>query len=108
MPSPLNLVLLGIGSNVEPEKHLRLGVAALTELDAHRVISPVYESAAIGFDGDDFLNAVVMLRTCYSVKQLQAWITDIERTCGRVEGEPRFSPKRLDIDLLLFNEEKMK
>ncbi len=101
----LNRVLLGVGSNVEPEKHLRLGFKALVELDADLIISPVYQSAALGFEGDDFLNAVVMLHTQLSVLQLQQWIAKIEKQCGRIDGEPRFSPKCLDIDLLLFNQE---
>ena len=51
---PMNKVLLGLGSNVEPQKHMQRGLQAIAELDADYVVSPVYQSPAVGFDGDDF------------------------------------------------------
>ena len=50
---------LSLGSNLEPERHLR---DALTELRARYggiVVSPAYRTRAVGFDGPDFLNLAV-------------------------------------------------
>ena len=56
-------IYLGIGSNVEPEKHLRLGIRELGERFGVLELSNVYRSKAVGFEGDDFLNLVVGLES---------------------------------------------
>ena len=95
-------IVLGLGSNVEREYHLRAGVEALKALDATLLISPVYQSAAIGFEGSDFFNAVVCLNADIELNDLVAVLAGIERQYGRTEGELRFSEKTLDIDILIF------
>lgn len=97
-------ILLGLGSNVEPEMHLRAGVQALRTLDAKLTLSPVYQSAALGFAGDDFLNLVACLEVDVALASLVKRLADIEREYGRVLGESRFSAKTLDIDILAFDD----
>ena len=56
-------VYLSLGSNQEPHRYLR---AALDELRARfgsLDVSPAYRSAAVGFDGADFINLAVGLDT---------------------------------------------
>ena len=48
---------LSLGSNIEPARHLRAAIVALRERFGAVRVSPVYCTPAIGFDGDDFLNA---------------------------------------------------
>lgn len=96
-------ILLGLGSNVDPENNLAQGIHALRALDAQLTCSPVYQSRAEGFDGDDFLNLVVLLDFEISLEQLSTGIASIEERFGRDRNEPRFSAKTLDIDILLFN-----
>ena len=65
---------LSLGSNIEPEKHLR---AALDELRARFgdiVISPVYRCKAVGFDGPDFLNLAVAIDTDLDPAALNDWL----------------------------------
>ena len=42
---------LSLGSNVEPEKHLRAAIEALHARFGDVVVSPVYRVPAVGFDG---------------------------------------------------------
>src|SRR5690606_39248945 len=56
-------VYLGIGSNVRPDENLRLAIRELQRLFGQIRLSPVYRSPPLGFEGDDFLNAVVSLDT---------------------------------------------
>jgi len=57
----INNVYIGVGSNVVARYNIRWALkemrAAFGKLDQ----SPVYQSASVGFDGDDFLNLVVKL-----------------------------------------------
>ena len=56
-------VFVGIGSNIERERYIVAGLDALQGLFGELVISPVYDNAAVGFDGQPFLNLVVRVQT---------------------------------------------
>jgi len=97
-------VLLGLGSNVKPEQHLRAGVKALRDAFDVLQLSPVYESAAVGFSGDNFLNLVALVQLDGSLADLVQSLDAIEAANGRVENEPRLASKTLDIDVLTFDD----
>lgn len=100
----MNSVYLGLGSNVNAEANIRSGIAALRELDPELLLSPVYRSPAMGFDGDDFLNLVARLSTSLTPLELKQALHDIEDGHGRRRDVPKFSDRTLDIDTLLFND----
>ena len=52
-------VYLGVGSNIERERYIVAGLDALQGLFGELALSSVYDSAAIGFEGQPFLNLVV-------------------------------------------------
>ena len=91
---------LSIGSNIEPERHVRAAITALRARYGALRISPVYQTPAVGFEGDDFYNLVVGLDTDESAEQLAAACREIETAQGRKRGAQRFSARTLDIDLL--------
>ncbi|MDX1455050.1 MAG: 2-amino-4-hydroxy-6-hydroxymethyldihydropteridine diphosphokinase [Gammaproteobacteria bacterium] len=97
-------VFVSIGSNVEPERHVRFAVEALQQRFGELRISTVYQTAAVGFDGDDFLNLVVGFRTRESVEAVDQALDGIERDGGRDQASPRFSPRTIDLDLLLYGD----
>jgi 2-amino-4-hydroxy-6-hydroxymethyldihydropteridine diphosphokinase len=96
----MTTVYLGLGSNIDPARHLPLGLRAVAELLGSLRCSPIYEGAAIGFDGDPFWNLVVGAETKLSVGELQRALREIEYRHGRAVNAPRFSPRVLDIDIL--------
>ncbi|CAA0124368.1 2-amino-4-hydroxy-6-hydroxymethyldihydropteridinepyrophosphokinase [BD1-7 clade bacterium] len=96
-------VLLGIGSNVNREKNIASGLQALRgELGAFRC-SPVYESAAVGFDGDPFLNLVIQIDTSLAVGELRHYLRALENDFGRVRACDKFSSRTLDVDILTYD-----
>ena len=97
-------VFVSVGSNVEPERHSREAVRLLREKFGKIVVSPVYETEAVGFDGDDFLNFVVKFSTNRDVRSVDSVLDEIEERCGRDPNSPRFAPRTLDLDLLLFDD----
>jgi 2-amino-4-hydroxy-6-hydroxymethyldihydropteridine diphosphokinase len=97
-------VYLSLGSNIERHKHIRNALQALSALFGHLVLSTVYESEAVGFEGDHFYNLVVGLDTDMSIGELQAEIKRIEDENGRVRGGPKFSSRTLDIDILTYGD----
>lgn len=97
-------VYLSLGSNVDPEDNLRLGVAALQSRYGCPELSPVYRSKAVGFDGDDFLNLVASVDTADSIEAIAEHIETIHRLAGRDRSPARYSSRTLDIDLLTWGD----
>ena len=96
-------IFLSIGSNIEPEKNLLLCASALAYHFESPVWSPIYRSAAVGMEGDDFLNSVVMASTDQTIEIIVRTLKQIEANQGRVREVNKFSSRTLDIDLLLHD-----
>ena len=97
-------VFVGIGSNVDRECKVRAGVAELRRQFGELQLSSVYESDAVGFEGEPFYNLVAAFDTEKSIEQVSADLRRIEEQHGRMRGDARYSPRTLDIDLLLYGE----
>lgn len=97
----MTTIYLGLGSNVHPRRNIRLGIEQLSKRFGELVISPTYQSASVGFDGDDFLNLVVAAESDADPVSIRDALEDIHRLAGRQRDEERFSSRTLDIDLLL-------
>lgn len=97
-------VYLGLGSNIERERYLVAGLDALAALYGELALSSVYDCAAIGFDGQPFLNMVVGLDTGAAVGELARDMRRIEIEHGRAPDAVRFSARQLDIDILTYGD----
>ncbi len=68
-------------------------------------ISSVYKTPAIGFDGDDFLNCVLLVRSNMSPGKVLETILKIEKVLGRVRSEAGgYVSRTIDIDILLIGD----
>lgn len=97
-------IYLGLGSNIDRENSIRGGVDALKSLYGELQISPVYESKAYGFDGDDFFNLVVGFDSDIDINELEIQLKNIESESGRKKSDLSYCSRTLDIDLLLFGD----
>ncbi len=97
-------IYIGVGSNIERERYLKAGVAALGQALQRLRCSAVYESRAVGFDGDDFYNLVVEAQTELPLPALMALLREIELAHGRTADARKFSSRTLDLDLLSYDE----
>lgn len=95
-------VYLGLGSNIDRERHLRAGLDSLAREFGPLALSPVYESAAVGFDGAPFYNLVVGLVTDWPLSQLAAFLKAVEVANGRTPASAGLAAKTLDIDILMY------
>ncbi len=97
-------VYFSLGSNVDPEKNLKLGVDELRSRYGELTLSPVYRNKAVGFHGDDFLNLVAGCNARAYIEAIQAAIEEIHALAGRERGGKKFSSRSLDIDLLTYGD----
>lgn len=97
-------VYVSIGTNIDRERNVRYAVKALRKQFGTLAISPVYESAPVGFEGDDFYNLVVGLDTELSLRAVEQTLRQIENAHGRLRAGNKFGPRTLDIDVLLYGD----
>jgi 2-amino-4-hydroxy-6-hydroxymethyldihydropteridine diphosphokinase len=95
---------LGLGSNVNAEENIRAGIAELQSQFENVELSPVYASAAVGFEGGDFINLVARVETTMQPLELRQYLRDLEDRYGRKRDVPKFSDRVLDVDILLYDD----
>jgi len=95
---------LSLGSNIAPEERIPAAIDALADRFGLLVVSPVYESEAVGFSGENFHNLVVGIETQLTPRALVQVLRQMEETHGRVRGADRFAPRTIDIDLLTYGD----
>jgi 2-amino-4-hydroxy-6-hydroxymethyldihydropteridine diphosphokinase len=95
---------LSLGSNLDPETHLRGAIDALRARFAAVRLSPVYRTKAIGFEGNAFLNAAAVIQTDLEPEVLNQWLHALEDSHGRDRSGPRHGDRTLDIDIVLFDD----
>jgi 2-amino-4-hydroxy-6-hydroxymethyldihydropteridine diphosphokinase len=92
------------GSNVRPRASLLRALALLGGEFPGLRASQAYSNAAVGFEGDDFINLVVSFPADITTEDLLDRLKATERTCGREPGAPKWGPRTLDLDLLLHGD----
>ena len=95
---------ISLGSNVDTDANLRAALAALRDLFGTVRASHIYETPAVGFTGDAFLNLVVTVPANGSAEAAMQALREIESAQGRHRGEQKFAPRTIDLDLLTWGE----
>jgi 2-amino-4-hydroxy-6-hydroxymethyldihydropteridine diphosphokinase len=98
-------VLVAAGSNVEPVLNLRRALAMLARHYPGLRCSTAYRNAAVGFEGDDFVNLVVAFDTDDALPTVVAHLHEAEAACGRSRDAPKWAPRSMDLDILLYGAE---
>ncbi len=97
-------IYISIGSNIEAQHYFNSAIKAINQYFSNVVLSSVFESEAVGFHGNNFLNMVVAADTKLDIAQVVALFKRIELDNGREVGAKKFAPRTLDLDLLLFDD----
>ena len=98
-------VYLSLGSNLEPRCHLPAAIRELRDHFGELSVSPAYRSAAVGFDGAEFVNLAVGLDTALSPEALNDWLHALEDRHGRRRDGPRYGDRTLDLDIVFYDDQ---
>lgn len=102
--SEFHQVVLGLGSNISPCENLRSSIYLLGRMVPINAVSSVWQTPAIGSPGPDFLNAAALIATQLSADELRSNILrPIENLLGRIRTKDPNSPRTIDLDILIFN-----
>ena len=103
----LDRVFVALGSNIDPERHLKDAVCLLAKRCRLLAISPVYQTRPVGnVDQPDFYNAAALIETDLSAATLKTQVlAQIEQALGRVRTSDRNAPRTIDLHIVLFGSE---
>jgi 2-amino-4-hydroxy-6-hydroxymethyldihydropteridine diphosphokinase len=110
-PDPVTRAYVGLGANLgDREAMLR---SALEQLGAEpgidvMAVSKLRDTDPVGItDQPRFLNAAAAVETDLTARELLDRLLGIERRLGRTREAPRFGPRTIDLDLLLYGDEQI-
>lgn len=95
-------VYVSLGTNVDRDKNLVSGLDALADVFGRLSLSSLFESEAVGFAGSAFYNIVIGFSSDLSLGDLHQTLRNIEYQHGRTLDAAKFSPRSLDLDILLY------
>ena len=95
---------ISIGSNIDKDKNILASLQALEHHFGELTVSSIYESESVGFTGDTFYNLVVGFNSELGVKEVAKQLRQIELDNGRTRNSQKFSPRTLDLDLILYDD----
>lgn len=101
----MSRVYVSIGSNIDRERYITACLDALADHFGELMLSPVYESEPVGFEGGtNFYNMVAGFDCDLSVGELSTLLRRIEADNGRTRTGSKFSSRTLDIDILTYDD----
>ncbi len=102
---------VGLGSNLQgPARQLEIAFELLARIPGTRLIrkSSLYRSSPFGgVEQPDFVNAAAALMTRLLAAELLLELQRIENECGRERGDIQWGPRVLDLDLLVYSNQKI-
>lgn len=99
-----DLVLISIGSNIQPENNIPKAVHYLEEWFGAIETSNVFETPPVGTVGKNFLNLAVAIHTTMPVEALKYNVLrQIEARLGRVRTANKNDPRTIDLDTVVYH-----
>ncbi len=100
----MNLVVVGLGSNIDPNDNIRTALRWIPELGEIQSQTDVLRTEPVGAPGQEwFMNCAVLLETELSLEELAIRLRDIEGSMGRPREGDRSGPRTIDLDVLVWN-----
>ncbi len=100
----MNTVIIGVGSNIDAERNVSVAKRMLGEKLSVLGESKFVRTKPIGSrEQKDFLNGSLLIETRLGRKQLKTLLKGVEVALGRGAGEDRYGPRKIDLDILVWN-----
>lgn len=100
----MNRAVIGVGSNVEPERHVPAARRHIAQRHVVLAASPFVRTRPVGrVDQPDFTNGALLVETALDRERLRGDLKIIEALLGRQRGEDRYGPRTIDLDIVVWN-----
>lgn len=106
MKNGLNDCIIGVGSNIDPEKNIQAALDILKLETDVKGISTWVTTTPIGITTqNDFVNGAIKINTSKTRKELKSYLKNLENRLGRNRTLPKFGPRVIDLDIVVWNDE---
>lgn len=100
----MNLVIVGVGSNINPGENVQKAKELISEKYAIIKSSRFIKTKPIGYkDQDDFLNGGFLIETSLEQHLFKQFLNDIENRLGRIRTDDKNEPRTIDLDIVIWN-----
>ena len=100
----MNNAVVGLGSNINAPANMDRAVQLLKEHFCVLKVSRWMQTQPIGIiDQPTFFNGALVLETTLELKGLKAALKNLENRMGRDRTRPKFGPREIDLDVILWN-----
>ncbi len=98
--------IIGIGSNIDPERNIAAALFLLRSDHELVSISTLVKTAPIGIvEQPDFLNGVVRIDTTLEITDFKEYLKDVEDQLFRNRSIPKYGPRTIDLDIVVWDGE---
>ncbi len=100
----MNICIIGIGSNINPEKNISRIIDILGKDTKLISVSSFIRTHPIGItDQPEFLNGAAKIETNLPIDQFRNYLKSIENKMGRDRSQPKYGPRCIDLDIVIWN-----
>ncbi len=100
----MNEVIIGIGSNINADENIAKMLEILNQEVAILAVSSMIKTTPIGIENQaDFTNGAVKVSTGLDESSLKKLLKQIEDRMGRDRTGPKFGPRCIDLDIVVWN-----
>jgi len=100
----INECIIGIGSNIEPERSIQAALMILQQETDVKGVSKWVKTTPIGIrNQNDFINGAIKIHTTLSQESFRRYLKNLEDKLGRDRSLPRFGPRIIDLDIVIWN-----
>jgi 2-amino-4-hydroxy-6-hydroxymethyldihydropteridine diphosphokinase len=102
----MNDCIIGIGSNIDAQANIARVLKLLESYFQVVKVSTMLQTKAIGkTDQPDYTNGAVRILTGMPIEELSVFLKQLEDQMGRDRTQPKFGPRNIDLDILIWNNE---
>ena len=101
-------IIIALGSNFEPQINVEKAKQGLGALFPEILFSRSLWTEPVGIQSPRFVNALAIAHTSWSKEKIESELKRLEKVCGRCREEKEQGVIRIDLDLMLYGEEKLR
>lgn len=102
----INVCIVGVGSNINPDSNIKAVLAILKRETTVKGVSKWIKTTPVGIvDQNDFINGAIKIHTSMSREAFKNYLKKLEDILGRDRKLPKFGPRVIDLDIVVWNDE---
>lgn len=102
----MNVAVISLGSNIDAQRSIDKALSLLKQYFEVNTVSSLIKTEPIGItDQPEFLNGALKISTSMQRDELNKLLKQIEDEMGRDRTAPKFGPRIIDMDIVIWNGE---